>query len=352
MRERQGGPLGVARQARGEALGEEPLEPAQRAGQRLALDEPERGAKEWRGVVGVEPSGPRHEVGEALDVAVDAVRLVEPRGGDRVQPRAPLVDPEAAPHRARGVGQRARRRVGVGAREDPRAQPLARHRLAPVEREVRDHLDAAPAQRGDEGLDEPDHPRRGAQQLDAHAGRARRLRRAPRRHRDHRDAARGELGVERRAGAEEDDRRPAQASRGEGAHELGLGARDVDAAAGVQAHHAVRDLVGPPPDRHAKAPALAREGDLGLLAVGDHARDDRLAGVAGGPLGRRARDAHDSLAAAQAGAQVRHALRVEAPQGLDLVLHRHAGARPVAPQRVGPAPRRQREGERAGPGEG
>jgi hypothetical protein len=60
-------------------------------------------------------------------------------GAERVHAQTPA-------HGAGGVGQRAKRGVDIGVGEHSRAQALAGDGFVSVEREVGDHLNAAPSQ--------------------------------------------------------------------------------------------------------------------------------------------------------------------------------------------------------------
>ena len=116
----------------------------QRVGQRLTLDQRQRGAEEGdgRGGVGLrlrlggERDGTLHVDG---DLGRELVQTVTgPGGKERI---AVLVDPHGAAGRVRGVEQRLRRSVGVGRAQDTRAEPIARNDVGLVQGQIGDELD-------------------------------------------------------------------------------------------------------------------------------------------------------------------------------------------------------------------
>jgi len=99
------GPLAVTRETRAEALGEEPLEAAKRAGERLASHHRQGLVGEGRGLGVGELTGPRDQGREHLNVAGDAVGHVETRRRDGVKTRTLFIESGASSNHARGVGE-------------------------------------------------------------------------------------------------------------------------------------------------------------------------------------------------------------------------------------------------------
>ena len=165
--QRQSRPLAVAREARREALGEEPLESAQRARERFAFDEQQRLVRQRCRVGDGKLSCARDEGGEDLDVARDSVRGVEPGRRDGMKARSVVINTQRTAYRARRVGEGAHRGLDVCVQENPRAQAFAGHWFVAMQREVGDHLNAPASQGRRKGLHNSYDGGVGAQHLHA-----------------------------------------------------------------------------------------------------------------------------------------------------------------------------------------
>jgi len=138
-------PLTVALQLGERTLDEEPFESPQGAGERFTVDQLQGFAREQRRVPRGEFASRSHQRVEVLHVTRDPVCRVETERRHGVQPATSVIGAEAASDCAGGVGEGTRGRVDVGVTEHARAQPLASDGFAPVQRQIRHHLDAASA---------------------------------------------------------------------------------------------------------------------------------------------------------------------------------------------------------------
>ncbi len=240
----------------------------------------QRPVTERSGVADGELTSSRHEREEGLYVTRDPVGDVQPRRRDRMEPRSLSVDAERPSHGARRIGECSLGGINVGVGEDSCAQSLARHGFVAVQREIGDHLDAAPSKRGRKRLCESLNHRIGSQQFDTKVTRPRR------RHGErgrcvgaarpglHRNRTGREFVVKLVGRAEEDDDVLSERSSRERSQQLRFALGEDDLAV-VQRNDVLGDVVAVPRGGNGESATFVRETDQRAGCAGaEHAGDE------------------------------------------------------------------------------